>query len=105
MATANSAAPGEPIEFALPSILDMRQARALKLSLDGVGARAVVLDGAAVTRLSTGCIQVLVAFVRTRSHVGLPVTLRHPSPAMLQAFADLGLDTNGTAKEPETCAS
>jgi anti-anti-sigma regulatory factor len=89
-----------PVEIALPAILDMRNARALKVWLDGIAPRAVEIDGSNVARLSTGCIQVLVAFLRLRSQAGSPVTIRHPSPAFLQAFNDLGLDTNGNIREP-----
>ncbi|MDZ4841362.1 MAG: STAS domain-containing protein [Hyphomicrobium aestuarii] len=100
MSVINAVAAIPPVEIALPAILDMRHAHALKVSLDGITTRAAEIDGSNVARLSTGCIQVLVAFLHMRSGAGSPVTIRHPSPAFLQAFDDLGLDTDGNTREP-----
>jgi len=100
MSVINAVAAIPPVEITLPAILDMRHARPLKVSLDGISPRAVEIDGSNVARLSTGCIQVLVAFLRMRSQAGSPVTIRHPSPALLQAFTDLGLDIDGNIREP-----
>ncbi len=105
MSVIDAVADSPPLEISLPAILDMRHARALKVSLDGIAQRAVEIDGSNVARLSTGCIQVLVAFLRMRSQAGSPVIIRHPSPAFLQAFTDLGLDTDGNTREPASCAS
>ena len=87
-------------DIQLPASLDMRHARHLKRSLDELMARdPVLIDGAAVNRVSTGCVQVIAGFALAKSRAGHAVTLRQPTDAMTRAFADLGLDLRGLVKE------
>ncbi|MBX9924886.1 MAG: STAS domain-containing protein [Hyphomicrobiaceae bacterium] len=87
-------------DIELPASLDMRHARHLKRSLDELMAReAVLIDSAAVSRVSTGCVQVIAGFALAKSRAGHAVTLRQPTDAMTRAFADLGLDLRGLVKE------
>lgn len=77
----------------LPGTLDQRTAAPLREAfLSAVGAgRAVVVDAAAVDRLSTACIQVLIAAGRAVQAAGQTFTVAAPSEALVSAFDDLGL--------------
>lgn len=79
--------------LALPAVLDMRQVRSLKASLEArlADTGPASIDAAAVKRISTGCIQILATFMIGMNATGRTVTLRQPSEAMVEAFADLGL--------------
>jgi anti-anti-sigma regulatory factor len=81
------------VDFTLPQVLDMRAARDFKRSLETIYAlgRPCIVDAQDVTRISTGCIQVFVAFVRAMSDSGQTLTLRQPSHALLECVQQLGL--------------
>lgn len=81
------------VGFALPRDLDMRAARPLKHSLDALYAarRPCVIDAAGVSAVSTGSVQILVAFFRAMTAAAIGVTLARPSPAMSEALHRLGL--------------
>lgn len=84
---------GEPTVHALPSIVDLPAAQALKEILveelsSGVSVR---LDGADVERIGTPAVQVLLAAARTFSAQGRTFVLARPSAVLSAAFADLGL--------------
>ncbi len=81
------------VDFTLPQVLDMRAARDFKRSLEQVYTlgRPCVVDAQEVTRISTGCIQVFFAFARAMSDSGQTLTLRQPSPALLECVQQLGL--------------
>src|SRR3546814_1342385 len=51
----------------------------------------VVIDAAAVDRLSTPCVQILVSAVQHMEQHGIPFVIRSPSDAFVTAFDDLGL--------------
>ncbi len=55
--------------------------------------KRLVLDGSRVERLSTACIQVLLSAARTIERDGREMRLEDPSPALISAFADLGLSS------------
>ncbi|MEI2385252.1 STAS domain-containing protein [Breoghania sp. JC706] len=77
----------------LPENLDIEAASELKAALmaESRGDRAVCIDARRVDRVGTACIQVLLSAGRTLSAEGCPVTIVAPSPALIAAFADLGL--------------
>lgn len=77
----------------LPPILDMAVAGSLKVCLlEAVAlAKPLVIDAAQVERLSTPCIQVLVAAGTALQEAGIGFSLHRPSEAFADAFNDLGL--------------
>lgn len=91
-AGARASAPAA-VGFALPQDLDMRAARPLKHSLNALYAarRPCVIDAAGVNAVSTGAVQILVAFFRAMTAAAVGVTLARPSPAMSEALHRLGL--------------
>lgn len=79
--------------IALPGTLDTAVATPLKDAFvqavaDG---RAVVVDASAVARLSTACIQVLIAGGKAVAAAGQPFIVAKPSEALVSAFDDMGL--------------
>lgn len=77
----------------LPPALELRTAQSLKQALLEALARAgpLRIDAAAVVRVSTACVQILVAFVEAARQAGISVAFRHPSPPFLNALESLGL--------------
>src|SRR5262245_18718679 len=64
----------------LPS-MDLRAATPLKAALDDALGHTLplVVDAGPVERMSTACIQILIAFVAAAGKAGLGVTFRQPS--------------------------
>jgi anti-anti-sigma regulatory factor len=81
------------VDFSLAPTLDMRAARELKRSLEQLYSlgRPCVVDAQEVTRISTGCIQILITFFQAMSEAKLSLTLRQPSRALLECVRQLGL--------------
>ena len=82
------------LSHGLDQVLDLRAAAGLKerlLQLLGEG-RPLTIDASRVARISTACIQVIIAFVIAARHAGLPLTIAPTSTAFDAAFAGLGLD-------------
>lgn len=77
----------------LPGTLDTAVAAPLKDALmEAVAAgRPVVVDASAVARLSTACIQVLIAGGRAVAGAGHQFSVARPSEALVSAFDDMGL--------------
>lgn len=77
----------------LGSALDMRHAARLKQALEQALAkgREIKVDAGPVERLSTACVQILIAATVAMEKAGIPFTLLHPSEAFIEAFNDLGL--------------
>lgn len=77
----------------LPGTLDGAVARPLKTAFVEAmeTGRPVVVDAAAVARLSTACIQVLIAGGRAVKEAGRDFAVARPSEALVSAFDDLGL--------------
>ncbi|MGQ0455829.1 MAG: STAS domain-containing protein [Hyphomicrobium sp.] len=84
---------GDSEPLVLPGVLDMRTARDLKRQLEERFhlQRACVIDASPVTSISTGCVQILLAFARTMGAKAASVTIRQPSAALLDAVSLLGL--------------
>src|SRR5262245_1099748 len=81
------------LHVCLPPAMDLRAATPLKATLDDALGKALplVIEAAPVERMSTACIQILIAFVDVAGKAGIGVTFRQPSPAFLGAFESLGL--------------
>ena len=77
----------------LPGTLDNGGAPALRESfLSALEAgTAVVVAGAAVERVSTPCLQVMLARAAAVADAGRDFALAQPSEALISAFDDLGL--------------
>jgi chemotaxis protein CheX len=82
-----------PDVVALPAILDMAAAQALKDTLSDVIAADVdiTVDGAPVERVGTPAIQVLLAAAKSAAAGGRSFSLVQPSDVLRSAFADLGM--------------
>jgi anti-anti-sigma regulatory factor len=84
--------PGEQ-DVNLPSLLDLAAAdplcRALRERL--LAAVPIHVTGSRVERVSTSCIQVLLAAAADARAHRLAFRLRDPSPALADALADLGV--------------
>ena len=52
----------------------------------------VIVDASSVERLTTPCVQVLVAAARSLTERDQSLALKDPSEAFVSAFSDLGLD-------------
>jgi chemotaxis protein CheX len=94
-ASAPSSRSDEP--HCLPQILDLTQAQSLQQSLMALLAGgAVVLDASAVERMSTPCMQVLLAAGRVAEAANSPFQIVNASDVFLAAVADLGLQRQFT---------
>ena len=83
----------ESAPFALPPLLDFAAAPALARALRQHVATAedVVLDGRMVDRVSTPCLQILLATAMDAQSRGVSFRLHEPSPVLTNAIAELGL--------------
>jgi chemotaxis protein CheX len=78
--------------FALPAILDITKAQELRGHMvDRLNGGAVLVDASAVDRVSTPCIQVLLAAARSVELAGTSFRIDNASAALRAALADLGL--------------
>ena len=78
----------------LPQTLDLTQAERLRGDLTGLlGSGAVLLDAAAVERMSTPCLQVLLAAGLAAEAASHPIQIVNASDAFRTAVADLGLQS------------
>jgi chemotaxis protein CheX len=94
-ASAPSPPPGQP--HCLQQTLDLTQAQALQQSLMALlGGGAVVLDASAVERMSTPCLQVLLATGRAAEAANSPFQIVNASDVFMAAIADLGLQPQFT---------
>ena len=76
----------------LPQTLDLTAAQSLQQSLlTSLGGGAVILDASAVERMSTPCVQVLLAAGRAADLAGSPLQIIEASDVFRAALADLGL--------------
>ncbi len=80
-------------EIELASVMDMRAADPLKTALLEAlaGQQPLSIKADAVDRMSTPCIQVLVAGATAMQRTDMPFKLTGPSQAFIDAFNDLGL--------------
>jgi chemotaxis protein CheX len=78
----------------LPSVVDLSQANDLKARLEQglASGRGMTIDGSAVQRISSPCLQVLVAGMNAFAKSGGPgMTIVNPSAAFLKTVSTLGL--------------
>jgi chemotaxis protein CheX len=82
----------------LPQTLDLTQAHGLQQSLMALlgGGGAVVLDASAVERMSTPCMQVLLAAGLAAQAANSQLQIVNASDVFLAAVADLGLQPQFT---------
>jgi chemotaxis protein CheX len=101
--TASSAAAGAQIAgsaedrspHVLHQMLDLVQASHLRDAMIGMsGAGAILLDAAAVERMSTPCAQILLAAGRAAGAAGRPFKITNASEVFRAAIADLGLQSD-----------
>ncbi len=85
----------------LPAVVDLLQAGALKAQLEQglASGSSMTIDAAAVQRISSPCLQILVAGAAAFAKAGGPsMTIVNPSTAFLETVSLLGLkDTLGLA--------
>ena len=85
---------GSDGKVSLPAVVDLLQAGALKAQLEqglasGIG---MTIDGSAVQRISSPCLQILVAGAAAFAKAGGPsLTVANPSAAFLETVSTLGL--------------
>ena len=78
--------------FALPAILDITKAKELRGHMvERLNCGAVLVDASAVDRVSTPCIQVLLAAARSADCAGTSFRIANASEPLRAALADLGL--------------
>lgn len=84
---------GDGSQITLPSVLDLRAAEPLKTVFEEAiaGGRPLTVDAEAVDRLSTPCIQVLIAAEAGMKATKQPFKLAKPSDAFIENFNDLGI--------------
>ena len=76
----------------LPAVLDLAAAEPLHRQLcDALQAGDVLVDAAAVDRVSTPCLQVLCAVAVAARASGFKFGLRNPSETLIAAAIELGL--------------
>ncbi len=83
----------DAVQLGLVASMDLRAAEPLLHSLHEILAQGgkVVIDAAAVDRLSTPCVQILLSAAQHMEQHGIPFVIRAPSDAFVSAFDDLGL--------------
>lgn len=80
------------ISSQLPATLDLAAAEPLARALEAqLAAGALQIDGSAVERVATPCLQVLAATAVSARRRGQAFTVRRPSDVLQAAIADLGL--------------
>jgi chemotaxis protein CheX len=82
-------------EINLPKALDLRAASPLANSLLSSRGGAMRLDASQVETVGAQCLQVILSARQTWERDGVPLTIVNPTTALLSAFADAGLNTEG----------
>lgn len=82
----------EPQALPLASVLDLTTIEELYDALrDRSASAAFILDGSAVERITTPCLQLLAAAAKSASQSDMAFKLKNPSPTLIAAIQDLGL--------------
>jgi len=81
------------LDFLLPPEMDLLAAEALRASLIELLNKSgdLSIDGGEVVRMSTPCVEVLLAAATAFSDSGRGFEVRQPSPSLCDAFDTLGL--------------
>lgn len=83
---------GAPVTVVLPQDVGYVAAKALHAQLMAIRDRSqVVFDAAAVQRLSTAAVLVVISFLNARAEMSPPAEVVNPSGAFVDAFSELGL--------------
>ncbi|SFK16413.1 STAS domain-containing protein [Falsiroseomonas stagni] len=92
MTDADITTPPSHEAYRLPPELDLAAAESLAAALRALLPDGPIrVDGGAVERAMTPCLQVLAAAAATARARGIVFRLEHPSAAMVDAIEDLGL--------------
>jgi chemotaxis protein CheX len=80
-------------QMTLPAVVDLPFAATLKAQLvEGLAAgNGMSIDGSGVQRISSPCLQVLVAGMNAFAVSGVPLAIVDPSPAFVETVSTLGL--------------
>ncbi len=88
------ALPSDAVRFALPAVLDLDQAENLRATLlERIGGD-LVIDAAAVSRIDTPCIEVLISASRQWFDDGFALQWENPSAPFTTSLDRLGLTTD-----------
>jgi chemotaxis protein CheX len=82
-------------EINLPKALDLRAASPLANALLSSRGGAMRLDASQVETVGAQCLQVILSARQTWERDGVPLTIVNATTALLSAFADAGLNTEG----------
>ncbi len=84
---------GDGAQLTLPAVLDLCAAEPLKAAFEEAlgGGRPLTVDAESVERLSTPCIQILIAAEAGAKAAEQPFKLAKPSDAFIDTFSDLGV--------------
>ncbi|WP_439598646.1 STAS domain-containing protein [Falsiroseomonas sp.] len=94
MPTTRDPASQDSPSLVLPASLDLTQAEPLCQALrERLQDSALCLEGSAVERVSTPCLQLLAAAHASARARGIPFRLHGASAVLVAAIADLGLST------------
>lgn len=76
----------------LQPVLDINAALALKASaLEWLDSKALTIDASPVERITTPCIQIILALMHARDAAKRPTEFQAPSQSFMSAFQCLGL--------------
>lgn len=92
MAQENASEAEAPARVVLPQDVGYVAAKALHAELLALRGRAqVTFDAAAVQRLSTAAVLVVISFLNARADMSPPAEVVNPSGPFVDAFSELGL--------------
>lgn len=80
--------------YKLQPIMDIGNAKALYDELTSMlsNASSICLDASEVTRMTTPCVQIIIALNKHANENDLEISIARPSDAFMNAFKQLGLD-------------
>lgn len=86
----------------LPEILDIRAASPLTTELLQARGNPLTIDASNVARVGAQCIQVLLSAHATWTTDGMPLSVVHPSDALLEALETLGVPFTKISEQEST---
>jgi chemotaxis protein CheX len=80
--------------YKLQSVMDISNAKPFYDEIASMlgNASSICLDASEVSRMTTPCVQIIIALSKHANENGLEVSLAKPSDAFMNAFKQLGLD-------------
>ncbi len=85
--------------YELPAVLDSTIAKQLLADLKPLQGKALSVNGAAVNRVSTPCLQVLLSAAATWKADGMVFNITTPSATLLESVRLLGIENECFATE------